>query len=440
MTPQLPSRPPVTPPTPSQPLSPSPLPPVKVQPRHHRLRWTFLSIAVLIVLVLGTGDWLAYRAISVINTRKLDNSNAKLSFLQQLTHIVTSGDEQLQGEADDRINMLLLGIGGPGHDGPYLTDTMIVVSYKPSLNQVSMLSIPRDLVVNIPGYDYRKINNVLSFGRDQKYPGGGEALTIKVVSDLLDIPIQYYGLIDFKGFQEIIDRVGGIDVTVDTAFTDYSFPDNNYGYQTIRFAKGPQHLDGTTALNFARSRHGNNGEGSDFARAARQQKIIEALKDKLLSFGTLSNPKKISDILGALGTHSQTNMEVWEMIRLAKLTGDVSRDRIINKVFEDSSTGFLKSATGTGGAYILVPRDGTYQDMKFLAQNIFLVHRAEVEAPHVAVVNATTFANLAQTMGKSISGFGLDVLKTASVKDATVGQTLILEANPGRFPAAVSFL
>ncbi len=428
------TRPPVAP------VAPVPPPPLPPPPRRHRLRRTVLIVTALLVIILATGGWLAYRAISVINTRKLDNNNRKLSFFQQLTHIVTAADKPLQGEADDRVNVLLLGIGGPGHEGPYLTDTMMIASFKPSTNQVALLSIPRDLVVNIPGYEYRKINNVLSFGRDQNYPGGGEALAVKVVSDTLDIPIQYYGLIDFKGFQEIIDRVGGIDVTVDAAFTDSQFPTANFGYQTIRFAAGPQHMDGLTALNFARSRHGTNGEGSDFARAARQQKIIEALKDKLLSFGTLSNPKKISDILGSLGTHSQTNMEVWEIIRLAKLAGGVQRGQIINRVLEDSPTGLLRSATGSGGAYILVPRDGTYKNVKFLARNVFLIRQAEQEAANVLVVNATSFTNLAQTVGRSVEDLGLKVLRTVGLKETTVGQTVTLEVQPGQFPATTAVL
>ena len=106
-----------------------------------------------------------------MNTKKLDGSN--VSFFQQLSRIVTSNGDQLQGESEDRVNILLLGYGGPGHDGPYLTDTMMVASIQPSTKHVALLSIPRDLVVDIPGYDYRKINSVLSFGRDSKYPGGG---------------------------------------------------------------------------------------------------------------------------------------------------------------------------------------------------------------------------------------------------------------------------
>lgn len=398
--------------------------------RHHRLRWTFVAIGIFSLLILATGGWLAYRAISVINTKKADGT--KLSFLQQLTHLVTTNGDQLQGESDDRVNILLLGYGGPGHDGPYLTDTMMVASFKPSTKQLALISIPRDLVVNIPGYDYRKINSVLSFGRDDHYPGGGEALAVRIVSDTLNLPIQYYARIDFQGFKEVIDQVGGVTVTVDTTFSDPMYPDNGIGYDPISFKAGTQTMNGEKALKFARSRHGNNGEGSDFARAKRQQKIIEALKEKLFSFGTLTNPKKISDILTSLGTHTQTNMEVWEMLRLGKLAGDLKTDSIINRVYDDSTNGFLRAATGTGGAFILVPRDGDYHDMQFLARNVFLDEAAVQERANVLVVNATSFSTLGTSVGRTLEQLGLNVLKTQSLT-TTVGQTVIVAAQPEKY-------
>lgn len=418
-----------------------PLPPVGLPPRqHHRLRWTLLTVSAAVLIVLLTGGWLLYRAIAVVNTKKLDGSNSRLSFIQQLTHLVTSGSQTLQGEDQDRVNILILGIGGPGHDGPYLTDTMIVASVQPSTGQVALLSIPRDLVVDIPGYDFRKINNVLSFGRDQQYPGGGEALTVKVVSDLLDVPIQYYARVDFTAFKDIVNRVGGVDVTINRAFSDFSYPDESHGYQTVRFAAGPQHMSGDTALKFSRSRHGTNGEGSDFARSARQQKLLVGLKEKLLSFGTLANPKRISDILGTIGQHSQTNMEVWEMVRLAKIAEKVNGDTIVNKVLDDSQNGLLKPATGQNGAFILVPVSRSYADIQFLAQNIFLIGRAEREGATVAVVNATSLTGLADNASRSLAGFGLTMSKSVTIRGASAGQTVILDNANGHFPATAELL
>ncbi len=424
---------------PPSPVPPSPGTPPHPPVRHHRVRWTFLSVGALALVLVVVAGWVLYRAIAVINTKSLDGSNRRVGFFQQLTHLITQNDERLQGEADDRVNVLLLGIGGPGHDGPYLTDTMIVMSYRPSTKQVAMISIPRDLVVDIPGYDFRKINNVLSIGRDNKYPGGGEALTVKVVSNLLDLPIQYYARVDFNGFADVIDQVNGVTVNVESSFYDPLYPDNNYGYNPISFKAGEQTMDGATALKFARSRHGTNGEGSDFARAARQQKIIFALKEKLLSFGTLSNPLKISDILQSLGTHSQTNMEVWEIVRLAKLAGELKTNQIINRVIDSSPEGLLINATGLGGAFILVPRDDTYGDLRFFAKNIFALGAADQEAAAILVANATTTEGLADTVAKGIASLGFTT-DTATIRDVTLPQTVLVDATAGRATNTLSLL
>lgn len=432
-----------------QPASPAPghLPPSAGSPlgqkptpvKHHRIRGTFIIVGILAVIFVVVAGWVLYRAIAVINTKSLDGSNKRIGFFQQFTRLVTQTDEQIKGESDDRINILLLGIGGPGHDGPYLTDTMIVMSYQPSSDRVAMISIPRDLVVDIPGYDFRKINNVLSIGRDNDYPGGGEALTVKVVSDLLNLPIQYYARVDFNGFAEVIDQVNGVTVNVETSFYDPLYPDNNYGYDPISFKKGVQEMDGATALKFARSRHGTNGEGSDFARAARQQKIIYALKEKLLSFGTLSNPLKISDILESLGSHSQTNMEVWEIVRLAKLASDVPAGSIVNRVIDSSPTGLLKNATGLGGAFILIPRDETYGDLRFFAKNIFALNAAAVEKAEITVINATTTTGLADTTAKGLLSIGLDA-SAATVRNVSLPQTVVIDLSNGRAPQTLQLL
>ncbi len=438
-TPSITTTPLPPPPRPGNKQPPVGSTPQAPRPRHHRVRWTFVTLGALLVVVLLTGGWLVYRAVGSINTHK-DGSNAKLSFFQQVAGIVTHNDALLQGEREDRINILLLGIGGPGHEGPYLTDTMIVASIQPSTKQVAMISIPRDLVVDIPGYDYRKINSVLSIGRDQEYPGGGEALVMKIVGDVLDIPIHYYARIDFQGFEEVIDKLGGVTVNVERSFADYQYPDNNYGYQTVRFKAGEQTMDGKTALEFARSRKGTNGEGSDFARAARQQKILVAVRDKALSLGTLLNPVKINDLLSSLANHHQTNLEVSEMLRLAKMVGSVNADNVISKVLDNSTNGFLHAATGLQGAYILEPNDDTYGDIRFLANNIFLIGAAEREAATVVVGNATSTEGLAGDMTQALDAFGLTTVSPISLPGITTDHTVLIDQSQGKYPKTLELL
>ena len=209
------------------------------------------------------------------------------------------GWENLKGELDDRINFLLLGQGGVGHEGPYLTDTIIFASLKPSTKELAMFSIPRDFYVKIPKNGWARINSANSIGETTDYDGGGSAYTAKIIEDVFDQPVHYWLRVDFDAFQKIIDDLGGVNVCVDHSFTDEYYPDENFGYEPVEFEEGCQKMNGDTALKFSRSRHGTNGEGSDFARSARQQKIILAtiilacplsMARRILSVIVFSNP------------------------------------------------------------------------------------------------------------------------------------------------------
>ena len=244
-------------------------------------------------LLRTVGIFLGFLALSgVALSFQIGNSNgdsgdANISFFSSFKSLVTSGDKELTGEEDDRINFLLLGIGGSGHAGPELTDTIMFGSYQPSTSEVGLLSIPRDLVVPIPEYGYRKINHVNAYGEVDD-PGHGAEAAADVIGEVLDQEIHYTVKVDFDGFEELIDAIGGVDVYVDRGFVDYTYPTDDYLVQTVQFDEGWTHMNGDTALKYSRSRHGTNGEGSDFARAERQQKILVAVKegagDKVLTF------------------------------------------------------------------------------------------------------------------------------------------------------------
>ncbi len=299
-------------------------------------------------------------------------------FFKRIKNLVLPPRQVLQGQEDERINILLLGQGGPGHDGPYLTDTIIIASLNTKTKQVAFVSIPRDLLVNIPGIGYRKINNANSIG-ETKQKGLGPAFTANVIKNNFDIDIPYYALIDFKAFESIIDAIGGVDVTVDRAFTDATYPipgkedalPESNRYKILRFEKGEQHLDGETALEFTRSRHGNNGEGSDYARSKRQQKVIVAVKEKILSAGTLFNPVRINEIINSLSTHITTNLEFSDMIAFLKLSREFDTQHLVTLTLDDSPNGFLKSGVSSEGAFILQPKTGNFQSIQDAIDHIF---------------------------------------------------------------------
>ncbi|OGH60164.1 MAG: hypothetical protein A2725_04630 [Candidatus Magasanikbacteria bacterium RIFCSPHIGHO2_01_FULL_33_34] len=292
------------------------------------------------------------------------------NILKRITNFVFKRQTDLVGKKDDRINILLLGMGGPGHNGPYLTDTIITVSIKPSTGHIAMISIPRDLGVDIPDYGKQKINHANAYG-EAKQEGAGAIYATKVIEDTFDITIPYYVRVDFQAFKEIIDNVGGVKIDVETSFTDHEFPAPNDEYRSLTFVKGVQTMDGERALQYARSRHGNNGEGSDFARAKRQQKVILALKEKILSFQTLSNPIRISKIIKSLGNHINTNIEFSSMISLLKIGRSIDLKNIITLVFDIQDNKFLESSYTPEGAYILSPVTGNFDAMKDAIKNIF---------------------------------------------------------------------
>ncbi len=236
------------------------------KPRRYRGGgWRFARIAAvgLAVLGLGFGGWLAFKGLSAAH-KIISRSNGGAPAL-----VGSLDPTKLKGEGDGRINILVLGIGGVGHEAPTLSDTMLVLSIDPQTKDTAMLSIPRDLYVKIPATgkyatQYSKINAANAYG--------GPELAAKVVSSVIGVPIHYYILVDFSGFRQAVDAVGGVDVTVGKAIYDPEYPCDNEkgGYCPFSVAAGPQHMNGTVALRYARSRKST----SDFDRAARQQQII----------------------------------------------------------------------------------------------------------------------------------------------------------------------
>ncbi len=288
---------------------------------------------------------------------------------------------------DKTVNILLLGIGGGTHDGPDLTDTIIFASLNPANNKVTLVSIPRDLwFPSLQG----KINTA--------YTMGGLAKAKDAVSSVIGQPINYGVRIDFGGFVKAVDLVKGLDIIVDRAFDDNAYPiegkeDDTCGYtdqqiqdltsqiatgsasetdafpcryMQLHFDKGLQHMDGQTALEYVRSRHALGIEGTDFARSARQQKVIEAFKQKLFSAGTILNPTKIIGLYTILKDSIDTDIQPNEydsFIKLAqKLKGVSIKSTVLDIGDPDTNRlGLLTNPTDTSlyaGAWVLIPRIG----------------------------------------------------------------------------------
>lgn len=279
--------------------------------------------------------------------------------------LISGDDKPLKGEEDGTVNILLLGIGGPGHEGANLTDTMMVANIDVETKEVVLISIPRDFLVTLPDRGYQKINAAYAYAELDKERSGGQ-VAIDVVEKLTGLEIPYYALVDFKGFVRAVNRVGGVDVTIDRTFTDSSYPDYNYGYlPPVTFTKGPEHMDGERALIFARSRKGSNGEASDFARSERQKKVILAVKEKAKSIN-ITDVKTLNGLLGDFTQNFRTNIEPYELQRLAKIADGITENHVASFSLEPQANlicdGLIDLKTGKPPVQIEVPiepGDGT---------------------------------------------------------------------------------
>ncbi|MBT4349918.1 LCP family protein [bacterium] len=393
-------------------------PSYKKPKRNKRKKFSYFFIFLIIILSLSG------KILSAGNDGFL--SGIKHSYLlRQIVNIIAPSEKYLNGEQEDRINFLLLGMGGAGHNGPYLTDTIMLASFKPSTKQASVISIPRDMIVPIDSHNYRKINSVYTIGKNNGQ-GGGE-FTKQVVSETLGVPIHYFVAVDFAGFIEIINAIDGVKVTVDRSFVDKQFPTADYKYQEVSFTTGEQKMDGLTALRFARSRHGNNGEGSDFARSKRQQKILAAVKDKITSFNTLINPKKITSLFSIVNQYTQTDMEPWEAVKLVHMVKGLDSQKIDIQSIDNRPGGFLKAGISLAGAYILQPVTGNFEQIQQLANNIFDISEVSNEDANIVIQNGTDVPGLALKAVNYLSYMNYQVLRYGNAAEQDKTQTIIYD-------------
>ncbi|MBI2551012.1 LCP family protein [Candidatus Uhrbacteria bacterium] len=374
------------------------------------------GLAVLLVVVAVAASAFSYKIATTAESRGF---LASIPLFRHITNIVSANEQKLKGEEEDRVNILLLGIGGAGHDGPQLSDTNMLVSLRPSDKRVALLSIPRDMAVPVPNHGTVKINSANAYGEAQE-AGEGPALASAVVADVFAQPVHYYVRVDFSGFADLIDSLGGIDVEVEQSFMDPQYPtpgkedancgttetilDENqqplevptYGcrFEVLTFKKGEKHMNGQTALKFVRSRHGSNGEGSDFARARRQQLVLDAVKRKIFSASTLLNPAKISALLSTFKANIKTDLEPWEILRLANTFGEVKREEIISHVLDASPTSPLYATSSATGAYILAPKSGDWDAVRALTAQLF------EQEPDLSAASSVSKAAPLQTLAR----------------------------------------
>lgn len=347
----------------------------------------------------------------------------------------------LRGEGDGRINILLLGRGGGNHDAPDLTDTILIASIDPINKKAGMLSIPRDLWVQPENMSPTKINAIFALTKYAAQDQGksvaeaeeaGFAALEKEISADMGIPIHYHALIDFKGFEEAINTVGGVDITVDDSGVVYEqmWDELSGRDYTLDVRAGQQHFDGQRALYYARSRH--TSARGDFDRAERQRKILLALKDKVLSAGTYANPARISALISNFGDHAQTNMTIDEMLRIYDIIKEVDNGGVASIGLVDPPNDFLVSGF-IDNQSVLLPKAGMgqYADIQSFVRNKLKDGFIAKEDPEIIVLNGTGIAGLAQRRADELKSYGYRVTKVADAPTKAYQHTVLVDMRGG---------
>jgi LCP family protein required for cell wall assembly len=367
-------------------------------------------------------------ALSITESAQANQPNVNINTPLQ----AASGPTPIPWDGANRVTILVMGLDYRDWEGegPSRTDSMMLVTMDPVSRTAGMLSIPRDLWVNVPGFDYGKINTAYFLGELYKLQGGGPGLAIQTVENLLGVDINYYAQIDFSAFENFIDQIGGVTVDVPYEMTvDPIGPSN-----TVTLAQGEQHLDGPTALAYARNR---DTIGSDFDRADRQQQVVMAVFDQITSLGNL--PKLIANaptIYNNLHSGIHTNLNLKETISLAWTAAQIPRENIKRGVIGPNETTRTFSPDGLD---ILLPNmDGVraVRDQVFSttsgvapAATAYVSNPDELrqaEAATVSVLNATTTAGLASQTTDYLRNNGINVLVTGNA-DEQSDTTVIID-------------
>lgn len=336
-----------------------------------RKRW-LIALAILLVL---SGGLLAFS-----RTPFVQSLLAPISFVARLVQPVKLA------EADGRVNVLILGLDSRTDVFQGLTDTILVGSVSVAEGQPALVSIPRDFWVTLPCGN-NKINVTYNCGGGAyqtlaKFDQEKAANFAKTkIGEILGIEIPYWVVVNFEGFKEVIDTFGGIKVTVDTAFTDCDYPTPNYKTKCISFKAGTQTMNGEKALEYARSRHGT--ALGDFDRVRRQQKVIMAVKDKIMSLNLLLNPSKLSQLYQQINAAIKTNAsfgEIRKVLELAGKFGDLSQ---VSSLVLDPASGLVYSPSIAerkklyGGAYVLVPKAGNFTKIQAAVRKLLFGSETE---------------------------------------------------------------
>jgi len=386
----------------------------------------YLTFVVVREVVLAQNPW-SFLSPLLLRTREAGEKPFSVSAPLQSP----DGPTPQPWDGAERVTVLLIGLDQrdweDGGEGPSRTDTMIVFTIEPTAKTAGMLSIPRDLWVNIPDFGYGKINTAHYLGEVYDLPGGGAGLAVRTVEDFLGVKINYYARVDFVAFERFIDELGGVEVDIPEEITvDPIGPGN-----TVTLSPGLQTLSGPVALAYARNR---DTIGGDFDRAARQQQVVMAIRNKILNLNMLPTlVSKAPTLYSQLSSGVQSNLSLEEIIKLAWLAAKIPTENIRQGVIGPNQVTF---STSPEGLDILLPdtdqvrllRDEIFTETgpaSPIQEGVDPVEAMKAEGATVSVLNGTYTAGLAAQTSNYLKGLGINVVNAGNAQELTEYTTII---------------
>ena len=405
------------------------------------LVYTLMGAFVLAALLTGYFTFIAVRDF-VTSWEMTDLPGIPLedeTTSEDTEGILTNANTPMQGiegpepqpwDGASRVTVLVMGLDyrdWQAGEGPPRTDTMILLTLDPLARTAGMLSIPRDLWVNIPGFEYGKINTAYQLGEAYQLPGGGAALAMKTVSQFIGVPIDYYAQVDFSAFIKFIDEIGGVKLDVSEPITVDLLGDNTFK----KLKPGRQVLNGEIALAYARAR---KTEGGDFDRAQRQQQVILAIRDRLIEFELLPMLiAKAPTLYQELSSGIHTNLTLDQVIRLAWTAQQIPKENIKSGIIGTSHVNFVKTTDGLDALKPLPDQIRLLRDEIFtntgpvspVAANMPIADLMKAEAARISVLNGSTTTGLAAKTGDFLKGLGMNVTNIGNAESLYNNTTII---------------
>lgn len=393
--------------------------------KKHELRVNLMKRIVIILVAIFFSCLLFIGTAKALITLKI----------LSLQNIIGVAGSDLPHDIYGHTNILLLGQGDADHEGIDLTDTIMIASLDPEgTKSAVLLSLPRDLYfletekmgkgrINSLYRDYKVI-----LKRAGKSEEEASQLAMRELANeigrALHMDIHHIVKVDFIGFVQAVNAIDGIDIVVPSDLMDPEYPGPNYTYETFSIAAGPHHLDGETALKYARSRHST----SDFDRSARQQQILQAIADKMKNEGILTKPKQILDLMNIMNEHVLTTLAVRDMVSMAGLAKKIDRSHLIGMQL-NTTNGLYGATSEPGGLLYTPPRDQfggaavllpvslpespiTWKQIQALTELLIHERTAHVERTPIQIWNTGAEPGSARRLGGELIRYGFNVIAT----------------------------